>query len=240
MEEVEARAKGDKSRARLVMNITDRSGRSRQRILRSASMLFEGGQRQLMVFESPADVKGTALLSIDYDDGDKDDDQWLYLPSLHKSTRISTGEKSGSFMGSDFSYADMTRSDPKHYDYTLKKAAVVVDEELCWLIEARPKSKRAEKETGYLKSQIWISKSKRLPYQIKMWVKAGKRLKYVTFRDFKKLEGIWSAHTLTAYTKRPKRKKPESITVLKFHELSYANSDVNEALFNQRQLEKGL
>ena len=74
-------------------------------------MEFDKGTRQLMMFESPADVRNTGMLSIDYKDGNKDDDQWLYLPSLNKSTRISSGDKSGSFMGTDLSYADMTRAD---------------------------------------------------------------------------------------------------------------------------------
>lgn len=238
MAEVEGRAKGDLSRSRLVMTITDSSGRTRQRVVRSASMLFDGGQRQLMTFESPADVKGTGLLSVDYDDGAKDDDQWLFLPSLHKSTRISSGEKSGSFMGTDFTYADMTRADPEQYEYTLLKPNDVVDGEACWLIEARAKTKRTKKETGYLKSHLWISKSKRLPYQTKMWVKRGKKLKYVTFRDFKEVNGIWTAHTLTARTRKGKR--TQSTTVLKFEDLSYGNADVSEALFSQASLEKGL
>ena len=62
-----------------------------------------------MIFESPSDVQNTGLLSVDYD-GAKDDDQWLYLPSLHKATRISSGDKSGSFMGTDFTYSDMTQA----------------------------------------------------------------------------------------------------------------------------------
>ncbi|MBU0550848.1 outer membrane lipoprotein-sorting protein [Myxococcota bacterium] len=238
MEEVEGRAKGDRSRAQMTMILTDGGGRERRRVVRSASMLFKGGQRQLMSFDSPLDIKGTGLLTIDHDDGDKDDDQWLYLPSLHKSTRISSGEKSGAFMGSDFTYADMTRADPAQYEYTLLSGEVVEEGETCWLIEARPKTARAKKETGYLKSHIWVSKAKRLPYQMKMWVKRGKKLKYVTLRDFKQVGGLWVAHTLTARTLKGER--VQSTTVLRFDQLSYDNADVDEALFSQAALEKGL
>ena len=147
MQAVEDRPTGDKSKGRLVMTIIDKSGRKRQRVVASRTLEFTEGSRQIMVFESPADVKGTGLLSIHYDDGDKDDDQWLYLPSLHKSTRISSGNKSGSFMGSDLSYADMTRADPVHYDYAVIGQDVDVDGEKCWQIETRPKTDKAKKET---------------------------------------------------------------------------------------------
>ena len=61
-----------------------------------------------MFFLSPADVKDTGFLTYDYDEEGRDDDQWLYLPALKKTKRIASGDKSGSFMGSDFTYADMT------------------------------------------------------------------------------------------------------------------------------------
>lgn len=238
MDAVEKRDTGDKVKARLVMTITDKAGRQRQRVLQSRALEFKEGRKQIMVFESPGDVKGTALLTIDYDEGKRDDDQWLYLPSLHKSTRISSGEKSGSFMGSDFSYADMTKADPNDYDYVLKQQSVNVDGEDCWLIESTPKSEKAKKETGYLKSETWISKSKLLPLRAKAWVKEGKKLKYITFGDIKQVDGIWIAHTLTARTRRGD--KDESATVLQFSEMTFNNGDVSEALFTERQLEKGL
>ena len=119
MDAVEKRNRGDRVLGRIVMTITDNAGRKRQRVVRSWQMDFAEGTRQLMMFESPADVKGTGMLSLDYTSGDRDDDQWLYLPSLNKSTRISSGEKSGSFMGTDLSYADMTKTDPSHYAYSV-------------------------------------------------------------------------------------------------------------------------
>lgn len=238
MKAVEDRDLGDKMKARLVMTITDKSGRQRQRVLQSRAMDFSEGRKQLMVFESPADVKGTGLLTIDYDAGEKDDDQWLYLPSLHKSTRISSGDKSGSFMGSDFTYADMTRADPDHYAYEMVKQSTKVDGEDAWVIEARPTTEKAKEETGYLKTRFWISKEKLVPLRGKAWVKEGKKLKYMTFEDVRKVNGIWFAHKLTARTRRGKR--TESATVLQFQELSFDNSDVDDALFTQRQLEKGL
>ena len=60
-----------------------------------------------MVFEKPADVKGTAFLSWEYDDPKKEDDKWLYMPAMKKVRRISGASKNEYFMGSDFTYDDM-------------------------------------------------------------------------------------------------------------------------------------
>ena len=238
MAAVEGRARGDKVKGKLVITITDKSGRQRQRVVRTRGILFDGGNKQLMVFQSPADVKGTGLLSTDYDDGAKDDDQWLYLPSLHKSTRISSGDKSGSFMGTDFTFSDMTRADPKQYDYTIIGQTVQAAGEDCWLVEAVPKTEKVKQETGYLKSHIWVSKAKLMPVQAKMWVKAGKKIKQVRFDDIKDVGGILVPHTLKARTLRGKN--VESTTVLQFSELTHGNADVTDADFNQRALEAGL
>lgn len=238
MTAVQNRPEGDKVKARMVMTIADGAGRERSRAVTSRSLQFAEGKRQILVFDDPADVKGTGLLSIDYEDGDKDDDQWLYLPSLHKSTRISSSDKSGSFMGTAFSYADMTEQDPKHWEYAVIQQSVPVAGEDCWIIEAKPKTKKAADETGYLKTQVAVSKSKLMPLRLKAWVVKGKKIKEIAFDDVKQVNGIWVAHTLTA--KIMKGSELDLSTVIKFAELSHDNADVVEDLFSQRQLEKGL
>ena len=239
MDAVEKRGRGDRVRSRIVMTITDGSGRSRERIVQSWQQDFPKGTRQLMMFESPADVKGTGMLSVDYSAGDKDDDQWLYLPSLNKSTRISSGEKSGSFMGTDLSYADMTKIDPSHYQYKLVKPSVKLKNgEECWVIESRPMTAKAKNETGYVKSHIWVSKSKLVPMQLKAWVREGKKLKFIKFGDYKLFDDLWLAHKISAKTKRGK--KTESTTVISFAELKMNDPSINADLFTQRRLEQGL
>lgn len=239
MAAVEDRREGDRVSGRLVMTLVDKSGRQRQRVVRSWSMQFEGGTRQLMIFEGPADVANTGLLSIDHDAGDKDDDQWLWLPSLHKSTRISSADKSGSFMGTDLSYADLTRADPAHHAYTMVDANATVEGEAAWLIESRPTTARAKEESGYLKSHLWISKSRLLPLQVKAWVIKGKRLKYIKFDEVKQLGEAWVPHKISARTV-DKDGKVESSTVLQFSELRHDDPTVNDELFTQRRLEQGL
>ena len=138
MAAVENRETGDKQVSRLQITIKDKAGRERTRVVQSRTLDFEGGTRQLIIFESPADVRNAGLLSVDFEDGSKSDDQWLWLPSLNKTTRISSNDKSGSFMGTDMSYSDMTKKDPSAYAYTMVDANAEVGGEACWLNEAKP------------------------------------------------------------------------------------------------------
>ena len=84
-------------------------------------------------------------------------------------------------MGTDLSYSDMTKTDPKHYDYEIVEQSAKVAGEDCWLIESRPKTAKAKKETGYIKSHVWVSKAKLTAMQVKSWVRKGKKLKYIQF-----------------------------------------------------------
>ena len=238
MAEVENRETGDKMISRRQMTIKDGAGRSRERVVRSRTLKFKGGTKQIMFFESPADIRNTGMLSVDYDDGDKDDDQWLYLPSLHKSTRISSSDKSGSFMGSDFTYSDMTKKDPKNYEYKLVKPSAKAGGEDCWVIESRPKTAKEQRETGYVKSMVWISKAKLLPVQVKSWVREGKKLKFMKSSDIRKVGGIWLPHKMAVRTVRGK--KVQSTTVLNFLSIKVGDPSVKEGDFSQRRLEKGI
>ena len=75
-------------------------------------------------------------LTVDYDAGNKVDDQWLFMPKMKKMTRISSSRKSGSFMGSDLSFSDMTQQAVDQYSYKLLKANAIVRGEAAWVIEA--------------------------------------------------------------------------------------------------------
>lgn len=238
MTAVDERDNGDKAKARMQMVITDRSGSQRTRVVRTQGLDFPGGTKQLILFESPADVRNTGLLTVDYDAGDKVDDQWLYLPSLRKSTRISSSSKSGAFMGSDLSFSDMTRQSPDQYDYTMVDAAATARGEDCWLIEARPKTAKAKDETGYLKSLLWVSKAKLMPVQVKHWVREGKKLKFLVFSGIKQVDGVWVAHKISAKTVQAK--ETLSTTVISFANMSFNNADVVDSAFTQRRLEQGL
>lgn len=235
---VEARDTGDRIVSSVTFTVSDSAGRKRVRKTVRRSLEFADGTKSLIFFESPADVRDTGLLSIDYDDGNKEDDQWLYLPSLHRATRIATSDKSGSFMGTDISYSDMTKKDTRAYDYQIVEKSVKIGDEDCWLLEARPKTDKEKKETGYVKTQAWVSKAKLMPVQVKAWVAEGKKLKYLKFGRFEQVEGIWIARQLAVRTVR--NDKVESETLMTIDAIKLSDPSVTEAEFTERRLEQGL
>jgi outer membrane lipoprotein-sorting protein len=239
MTAVEGRAEGDRMSARLTMTVKDAAGREKVRVVRARAMDAVGSRRTLMLFESPAEDRGTGLLTIDHDDGKKADDQWLYLPSLAKTTRISGSGRAGAFLGSDLTYADMTGKDVKDYAYTISQQSVKVDGEDCWLIESKPKSAKVKDETGYERSQVWVSKAKLMPVQMKAWLANGRKVKQLRFVDIVKQDGLWVAKKIMVRT-LDAAGQPESTTILVWSELRFGDAGVTESDFTERRLEKGL
>jgi outer membrane lipoprotein-sorting protein len=229
---------GNKGISRSVWTITDSSGRSRERVLHKWSLDFSGGTKNLLIYESPADVRNTGFLSIDYEDANKDDDQWLYLPALHKSTRIASSQKSDSFLGTDLSYYDLSKPNVEANDYKLIEASTKVDNDECWLVESTPKTDKEKKESGYLKTQMWISKKTLLPLQAKIWMVKGQKMKYIKFSDIKQVDGVWTPNKIVVRTM--KGEKVESSTTVQFTSIKYNQASVKDDDFTQTRLEKGL
>lgn len=238
VEAMEARDTGTSSTLKLSITIADKAGRERSRQVQVRSMQFDGGTRQLILFEKPADLRNAGFLSLDYSDGGRADDQWLYLPSLGKTTRIASADKSGSFMGTDLTYADMTRKDPGAYDYRMVQQSEMVDGEDCWVIEATPRTAKEKQETGYHHSKIWVSKDKLLAVQIQAFVNEGKRTKYTKMSDFKQVDGVWMAHKVVVRTMRGK--EVESVSTLITSDVVLNSPAVKESDFTEQRLERGL
>ena len=104
------------SKSDMIMTLINANGQKRTRKMSMIILEKDGGDKSLMTFVSPKDVKGTKFLS--YSHINKDDDQWLYLPALKRVKRIASKNKSGSFMGSEFSYEDLSSFDADKYSYT--------------------------------------------------------------------------------------------------------------------------
>ncbi|MDJ0783119.1 MAG: outer membrane lipoprotein-sorting protein [Desulfosarcinaceae bacterium] len=236
MQQVEDRDDGDHQTGEMQMRLIDRHGNERLRQIRTFAMDKGEDTHRLMFFLHPADVKDTGFLTYDYDDPDADDDQWLYLPALRKTKRIATSDKSGSFMGSDLTYADMTSRDLEDYDYTLKKELTVRGHD-AWLIEALPREKTVIAETGYTKSLLIVRKDIDMVVRAVHWVKDGGYLKYVDATRLEEIDGIWVATELKVALK--KGKQTVHRTVLNLENVRF-NQNLDPAMFSTRRLEKGL
>lgn len=237
---VDNRDDGDRSISDMKMLLIDRNGKQRSRSLRSFGIDQEEDRYSLMFFLAPGDVKGTGFLSYDYDKEGKDDDQWLYLPALKKVKRIASNDKSGSFMGSDFSYADLTKRRLRDYTYTFykKQPEVVVYDKKCWVIESVPKNKKVIDETGYIKSIIFVRQDINVVVRALNYLKNSKDIKYFDVKKMKQIDGIWTA--LEIHMTRKKGKKTVHRTILTQENVQYNKESVNESLFTTRHLEKGL
>ena len=233
---VHDRDDGDNSTAKMKMILIDKNGNKRIRDLKTFGKDKGEDKLKLMFFLTPADVKNTGFLTYDYEDSSKDDDQWLYLPELQKVKRIASSDKSSSFMGSDFTYSDMTSRNVEDYTYEIMKEPTVKGHK-CWQMLVTPKSEKTIEETGYTKSIVFIRQDNFVIIQALNYIKAGKKLKYMMVNDLKEIDGIWTTLEMQMVTK--KGKKTLHKTILQFSDTKY-NQNLEESFFATRTLKRGL
>ncbi len=239
MERVDRRDDGNRSIADMRMLLIDRNGSQRSRSLRTFGIDQGEDRCSLMFFLAPGDVKGTGFLSYDYDIAGTDD-QWLFLPALKKVKRIASSDKSGSFMGSDFSYADLTKRRLRDYTYTFyeKQPEVVIYGKKCWVIESVPQNQSVIDETGYIKSVVFVRKDNHVVVRAINYLEDSNDVKYFDIKKMKLIDGIWTA--LEIHMTRKKGGKTIHRTILTQDNVQYNKESVNESLFTTRYLEKGL
>lgn len=135
------------------MVLTDRHGQRSIRELQMQSIEQDSdGDKILIVFRQPGDIKGTALLS--YTHINKPDEQWLYLPALKRIKRIASNNKSGPFVGSEFAYEDISGEELKKYTYIYLRdeSFQAVD---CFVVERYP----IDASSGYARQIVWYDKA---------------------------------------------------------------------------------
>ncbi|MBL4615616.1 MAG: outer membrane lipoprotein-sorting protein [Magnetovibrio sp.] len=241
MEKVDNREDGDNRVSQMQMVMIDKNGDTRVRKMKTfdKDLITDKGEedrRRIMFFLAPADVKDTGFLTYDFDAYDKDDDQWLYLPALKKTKRIASTDKSGSFMGSDFNYSDMTRKNLDAYDFKILKEAKVRGN-MTWVIEALPKSQQEIDETGYKKSVLFVRQDNFVAVRAVHWTDTGDKLKYLDVTGLELIDDVWTTTAMSMTTK--KNKNTIHKTELTFSRVRY-NQDLADSLFTLRRLEKGL
>lgn len=179
------------SQAEMEMVLSNQHGETSVRQMHLKSMEQENdGDKSLNIFDSPNDVKGTAFLTFSH--STKNDEQWLYLPALKRVKRISSRNKSGSFMGSEFSFEDLTSFEVEKYTYKYIKDETVngVD---TWVVENYPK----DKYSGYKRRITWIDKSEYRTQKIDFYDRKDSLLKTLTMSDYKLyVNKYWRANTL--------------------------------------------
>lgn len=167
------------------MTLINSSGQKSERHMKMIVLEKEGGNKSLMEFISPADVKGTKFLN--YQHIHKDDDQWLYLPALKRVKRIASKNKSGAFMGSEFSYEDLSSFDADKYTYEAEAKEVMLNGKKMYIIQQVPVSKNS----GYTKELSWVDADTFLIQKVEYYDRKNELLKTAEFKDYKKISGVW-------------------------------------------------
>ncbi len=135
------------------MTLRNKSGRESVRGFLSKTLeQVDDGDKSLMVFQRPADIRGTALLT--HAHKTDDDDQWLYLPAMKRVKRISSSNRSGSFVGSEFSYEDLSSPEVEKYTYNWLREEPCPNQPdmTCHVTERFP----TDTGSGYKKQMMWL------------------------------------------------------------------------------------
>ncbi|OIQ19291.1 MAG: outer membrane lipoprotein-sorting protein [Flavobacterium sp. MedPE-SWcel] len=175
------------SKVDLKMTLKNRHGQTSERFLTTRTLeLTEDGDKSLIVFNSPRDVKGTATLTFTHKVGS--DDQWLYLPSIKRVKRISSNNKSGPFVGSEFAYEDLSSQEVEKYKYKFLKANGSL-----LIVEQIP----VDKKSGYKKRIVTYNKDKGYRIEkVKFYDRKGSLLKTLTYSNYKAYKNkFWRAGT---------------------------------------------
>jgi outer membrane lipoprotein-sorting protein len=236
MEKVEEVDDGDTRTADMLMILTDKKGAKRKKYFKTFSKEYGEDSKQLMIIDRPANIRNSGFLTFDYDNSDQDDDQWLYLPSLGRSKRIASGDKDGSFMGSDLNYSDMTSRDLEDYDYRILKEMSLKNEKV-WLIESIPRSEEVIDKTGYRKTILAVRHDIYMVSRIKAWPAKGSYVKITDFNNLERINGVLVHTDVRVIKKSGKTIKHK--TQLLLSDIQF-NRNLTDDLFTLRRLEKGL
>ncbi|MCL6274902.1 outer membrane lipoprotein-sorting protein [Muricauda sp. 2012CJ35-5] len=199
----------------LKMTLKNKNGQTSERYLTTRTLeLTEDGDKSLIVFDSPKDVKGTATLTFTHKVGA--DDQWLYLPSIKRVKRISSNNKSGPFVGSEFAYEDLSSQEVEKYAYKFLKE----DGDML-IVEQDP----VDPKSGYTRRVATYNKGKGYRLEkIEFYDRKNALLKTLDYSDYKLYKNkFWRALSLNMVNHQSNKE-----TLLKFSEYNFGSELVDE------------
>ncbi len=228
MRMVEDRDRGTSTRASVRMDLVDRKGAAGVREIEMFGVEDAGGLKKIVVvFNAPASVRNTRYLAAE--NAGRDDDKWIFLPALKRVRRIAASEGGSSFMGSDFTYDDLSGRDIDEDEHLLLREEKEAGED-CYVVESRP---RVPGKSQYGRRISWIDKTRLIPLKIELYDKADRLLKIAGIGKIEKIQGYW---TPTRTTMR--NVQTGTSTTLTIGEFVW-NETLPAGIFTQRYLETG-
>lgn len=211
--------------ANMEMTLKNKHGDESHRFIRILNLeMPNDGDKGLSIFDEPADVKGTTVLTFSH--RTEDDDQWLYLPALKRVKRIASSNKSGAFMGSEFAFEDIGSQEVAKYAYRYLR-----DEDykgaLSFVIERYPVSKNS----GYKRQVVWIDQAEYRVLKIDFYDRKDSLLKTLVFDGYEKyLNKHWRAARMHVVNHQTEKSTLLTWTNYKF------KTGLNDADFSQEAL----
>ena len=230
--QVRERNTGRDSRAEMRMRLYDRQGRVRERALTMLRLRGEKdkGDRALIRFSYPNDIRNTAFLVWEHPDAD--DERFLYLPALGRVRRIAGQEKDESFVGSDLSYEDIGGRDIADYTYAFTAdnvswTAPDGSRHPAWLLESRARAANAE----FPRSVSFVLKDRFIVTASDVFNRRNERVKHFEAKKLERVEGIWTVLDLAMSNERDGTRTELTISAIDY------NVGLTEQDFSRRQLE---
>ena len=223
------RPTGNDMTGNLIMTIENSRGNQRVRKIKQYVKTVKGGEKKIMFFLSPADVKNTSFMTWSYDEKGKSDDQWIYLPALKKVKRISSDSKGDYFMGSDFTYDDLGDRHPSDDNHTILREEVIDGTEII-VIESVPK----DEEYMYSRTVTWVIKDSWIGLKKEFYDEDDELLKILT------VEGQKSFGDVIILTKvKMNNVQRNQFTIMEFSDVQIDTGIPNNK-FTERMMKRGI
>lgn len=177
--------------ANMSMILKNRTGQESIRSMRLRTLEIDGdGDKSLTIFDEPRDVEGTAFLSFTH--SLVADEQWLYLPALKRVKRISSSNKSGPFMGSEFAYEDISSQEVDKYSYTWLRDEMLGDRNT-FVVERVPQYEHS----GYTKQIVWIDQEIYQPLKAEFYDRKRELIKTLVSDQYEQYLGqFWRTNSM--------------------------------------------
>jgi len=225
MDKVFTRYDGDDAYSKVEMILLDKKGYERKRQLETYTKDYGKLIKTYIKFTEPADIRGTAFLSIENEG--KDNTQYLYLPALGRARRIVSSQKKLRFVNTDYTYEDMQRRRPEEDRHRFLREEACGRGETCAVIESVPKN-----NSQYTKRISWVERNKEIILRTDFYGRNGRMIKRFQVLSVKKIENIWTAVDMIMKDFITNHK-----TELKIESISY-NRGIDDEMFSLRALEK--
>jgi outer membrane lipoprotein-sorting protein len=192
---------------------------SGSRKIREITVYQKGSELRMVRFLSPADVRGVGFLRLDADQ------MYLYMPAFRKIRRIASSAQNQNFMGSDFTYEDMSQS-KYSVDYTAK---MIEEQDGQYVLELTP---REDSDVSYSKLIMYADKDSHVYRKIEYYMGKDTPEKVLAVDEVEKIDGYWIGKRMQMHSLKNGHK-----TLLEMHDIRF-DQGLESSFFSQRNLKR--